>query len=326
MPVYNSYMNVWRVISLTLWTIVLTTLLIASSTYYLLSYTVLDQSKATAALRQTKFYDVVRDEALLPKVQDHIASEQDAGAVLPAKDVLAGVNQVFTTDKVRAITDQVLAATYKWTDNKAPSIEFSIPITSEKEALAKELEARINRNVDGLPRCGANDVISESPAEMTCLPLYVSRDAVSAEAVSDMQNRLQSVEDTLTPEALHVTNRDLGSAVNTPDYIGYIWTLNLITLPLAIIVSLYLLLKRRGAGLVAIGVSIFLAGIIGLSSYGVLHSPSLAATDNALDNEIIKASQLLIQPTLLLGSGIGVAVGIVAIAGGILWARRAKRA
>ena len=318
-------MKVWRVISLTLWTIVLTTLLIASSTYYLLSYTVLDQSKATTTLRQTKFYDVVRDQTLLPKVQQQISSGQDSGAILPAKDIVTEVNQVFTTDKIRSITDQILGATYKWADNKAPAIEFSIPLTDEKAALSKNLEARIKQNVNNLPKCTAADDIPENPAELTCLPFYVSRNTLSSEAVSDMQNRLQSVDDTLTPETLRMTNKDLGSAVNTPDYIGYLWTLNLITLPLAIIISLYLALKRRGAGLITIGVSLFLVGVIGLSSYGALQNPHLISTYNALDNEIMKAGKLLIQPTLLLGSGVGALTGAAAIVGGIFWLRASRK-
>lgn len=319
-------MKVWRVISLTLWTIVLTSLLIVSSAYYLLSTTVLDQSRATAALRQTKFYDVIRNETLQPKVQDQLSTDGSGGAILPSSDVLAGVQQVFTTDKIRSITDQILGATYKWADNKAPGIEFSIPIADEKAALSKALEAKIKQNVNNLPKCSAGTEVPDSLADATCLPYYVSRDTVSSEAISSMQNHLQNVPDTLSTETLNLTNKDLGSAVNTPDYIGYLWTLNLITLPLAIIVSLYLLLKRRGAGLIAIGLSLFIVGVIGLSAYGVLHNPKLASTDNALDNEIIKASQILVQPALLLGGGVGVGVGIAAVAGGIQWLRRAKRA
>lgn len=317
-------MKVWRVISLTLWIIVLTVLLSISATYYLLAHTVLDQSKATDALRQTGFYDVLRSQVLLPRVQEQLSVQQDTGAVLPSQDVLDSVNQVFTTDKIRSITDQVVGATYKWTDNKAPSIDFSIPIADEKQALAKALETKIQQNVETLPRCGANDEISDNLAETTCLPLYVSRDAVSATAVNDMQERLQTIDDKLTPDTLHVTNKDLGSAVNTPDYVGYLWTLNLITLPLALIITLYLLLKRRGAGLIAVGVSIFVVGIIGLLAYGTLANSKLAITDNALDNEIIKASQLLIKPTLLLGSGVGAVTGVIAIAGGVFW-QRARR-
>lgn len=317
-------MKVWRVISLTLWSVVLTVLLIVSGAYYLLSSTVLDQSKATNALRQTGFYDVVRSQVLLPKVQEQLSAGQSASAVLPSQDVLNSVNQVFTADKIRSITDQVLGAAYQWSDNKSPTIDFSIPVANEKDALGKALQAQIQQNVAELPRCGANDEVPDNLAQATCLPLYVSRDTVSSAVISDMQQHLQTVDDKLTPDTLHVTNKDLGSAVNTPDYIGYLWTLNLITLPLSLVIALYLLLKRRGAGLIAIGASILVVGIIGLTAYGALSSAKLASTDNALDNEIIKASQLLIKPTLLLGSGVSTAAGLAAIVGGIFW-QRARR-
>ena len=319
-------MKVWRVISLTLWGFILTLMLAISGSYYLLSTTVLDQAKTTAALHKTNFYDVIRDQVLLPKVQEQISPGQ-TGAVLPQQDIVTEVKDTFTLDKVQVIIDSVMGATYRWADSKTPAIEFSIPIANEKQALTTALEARIRQNVNALPRCDASSEISDNLATATCLPAYITRDAVSAAAITELHDHSQAVGDTLTPEVLSMTNKDLQSSVNAPDYIGYLWAINLVALPLALIITLYLLLKRRGVGLVVVGVSIFMIGLIALSAYVLLHQFSASSFDEALSKEVVKASKFLLEPALMLASAIGLGTGIIAAAGGIFWqrARNKKR-
>lgn len=314
-------MKTWRVISLTLWGIILTTLLVVSGAYLLLAHTVLDQTRTTNALKQTAFYKTVREDAFLPAVRDQLAKDDAGGTILPPQDTLTEVERVFTVDKVQRMSDEILGATYRWLDKKTPELEFSVPIASEKQAIVDGLSARIRQNVAALPTCTRAADIPDRLGDATCLPPFSSRDEVSESAITEMNTHLRDTGDALTPEVLGMTRDNFGSGMNLPDFVSYAWALHLAALPLAALIILYLLLKRRGAGLIAVGASVFIVGIIAFALYGALSSPELIRTNDALANEMIRATKLMVDPILVWAGSIGVIVGIGKIVSGILWLR-----
>lgn len=138
-----------------------------------------------------------------------------------------------------------------------------------------------------------------------------------------IREQTSRVDDQINAETVGLTSQSLGSARNIPDYISYLWTLNLITLPLAGLIALYLTLKRRGIGLITVGSVVLVLAIGCLVASQLIPSITLPAE--------LLARTLLVSETTLVGQqlrflaltgGVG---GILMIAGGIVWIVMARK-
>jgi len=317
-------MKVWRVITLCLWGIFLTGFIVVSSFYFLLNFSILNQAKMKQALAANNFYQSLRDEQIIPALIAKTSITPTEAGVLPRKDITAALKQVFPAARVETMSNSVIDVIYQWLDKKRPDMSFTIDLSQEKQQLINVLSTTIDQNAEKLPDCESGQDVADDPTLLTCLPPFVQASDVATAAKEEMKRVIDQTEASLTNEDVALTNRTIGDIRNVPDYLSYLWTLNLITLPLAALSTLYLILRRKGGGLIVVGGALAITGILAIIGYAVTQSRLLYWPGATFDT-LLTAARSLVRPMLLLFGGIGIGVGVLLIALGIVWVYQRRK-
>lgn len=314
-------MKVWRIITLVIWSLFLAGLL-AVSTLYLLAYqTVLNQQAVTAQLTEEKFVTGFRSEVVIPKAQSIIeANMTTPNALLSDETTKTALEKAFTVEKTREIITASLPPIHAWLDKKSPDISISIPIETELNTFRQAINDEVGAKLKALPECEFWDVSPEVVTRLECMPQYTSAGTVVSEVMTEVDDALASAPTELTAETFGLTARQLGPGINVPDYLSYLWALNLITTPLAALTILYLILRRRAAGLLAVGIVLFMLG-------GVLLAGSIAIglgapSGSALQQSLTALTTALLSERMRFWGLIGAGSGIAMIILGALWLRK----
>lgn len=316
-------MKVWRVISLTLWGIVLFGLLIVSVGYYTLDQSVMNQTKMKQALESHSTYKIVRTEQVIPQFMGRSPVDLDDTGVLTQSDLLKALEQVFNEQKVKNLSEQVVDIMYEWLNKKRPDLTFSFDLSQEKQQLLANLSVRVVANAQKLPDCTDTFPDTNELREFTCIPYYTDAKTIASSVNAELASSFENLDITLTSDDVGLTARQLGALVNLPDYYGYLWALNLVTLPLAGLLALYLLIKRRGTGVIAIGAVVLVSAtalLVGGHTIGrfVPHSDPMV-------HAILQAAYEVIGETINLFTLIGLTSGIILITLGILLVLRKRQ-
>lgn len=316
-------MNIWRGIGTGILAVLLAVFLSVSALYYVLDHSILDVKQTKDILARSKFYTALRDDALLPGATKRAIEGATLGGPLTQTDIIDSLREVFPEQKVTAMTNTVIDAVYQWLNKKSPDIEFSLSLGTEKQRFLNVLEKRLSENLSKLPICTTWQSPDMPLSEMTCLPRYTTVATATETIMQPVREQISHIDDQITPEAVGLSSETLGGARNIPDYISYLWTLNLITLPLAGLVTLYLILKRRGIGLITAG-SVVLVLAIGclVASQLIL---SLPLPTEPLARSLISSETTLVSQQFRLLALFGGISGILMIAGGIVWIVMARK-
>lgn len=316
-------MNIWRGIGTGILAVLLAVFLSISALYFVLDHSILDAQQTKDILSRSKFYTILRDDALLPGATKQAIEGAPIGGPLTQTEIIDSLREVFPEEKVATMANVVIDAVYQWLNKKSPDIEFSISLGAEKQRFLANVEKRLSENLNKLPICTTWQSPDTSLSEMTCLPRYTTVAAATETIMQPIREQTSRVDDQINAETVGLTSQSLGSARNIPDYISYLWTLNLITLPLAGLIALYLTLKRRGIGLITVGSVVLVLAIGCLVASQLIPSITLPAE--------LLARTLLVSETTLVGQqlrflaltgGVG---GILMIAGGIVWIVMARK-
>jgi len=138
-----------------------------------------------AALRDSKFYDVVVGSALdeAQKKQDQPAGKGDIPVSQPA--IRAIIKQAFPPTLLQAQTEQVLDSIYTWlhSDGTTP-LSFTIDLTSAKAQLAEGVGSYVQQRLAGLPVCtpGALPSGDVDAFTATCVPSGYNVASAAAQA------------------------------------------------------------------------------------------------------------------------------------------------
>ncbi len=316
-------MKVWRVISLTLWGIVLFGLLIVSVGYYTLDQSVMNQAKMKQALESHSVYNIVRTEQVIPQFAGRSPIELGDAGVLTRSDLLKALEQVFNEGKVKTLSEQVVDITYEWLNKKRPDLTFSFDLSQEKQQLLANLSERVVANAQKLPDCTNTFPDTDEVREFTCIPYYTDATTIASSVNVELASSFENLDVTLTNEDVGLTARQLDGFVNLPDYYGYLWALNLVTLPLAGLLALYLLIKRRGAGVIAIGATVLVSAtalLVGGHTIG-----RFASHSDPLIHAILHAAYEVMGEPINLFTLIGLTSGIILITLGILLVLRKRQ-
>lgn len=258
-------MKVWRVISTTFIALMILGFLSVSAAYFVLENSVLDSERVETALAASPAYTLVRDQYVIPTVQQRVAGDATFGAALTQTDFLDSLRVALPEEKIQELSNSVLDATYLWVNKKSPDIELSVSLADEKQVFLDDLSGRVSTNLAKLPVCRAYSV-TDTLADIDCISPYATRDEYRDEIMQAVRQSVDQVDTTVTAATLGLDRAALGPARNIPDYVSYLWTLNLVTLPFAVLLSLYLIAKRRGVGMIVVGIVI---GMVAVSCYAL---------------------------------------------------------
>lgn len=316
-------MKVWQGIGTTILALLLAVFLTVSAVYFVLDRSVLDADQTKKSLATAKVYDQIRNDRFIPQLLEDISSQATYGSALTKTDVLDSLRDAFPQATVTTASNTVIDATYQWLNKKSPDISFSISITDEKQKFLDSLSTRVMTNLKKLPDCRSFSDISDSPSEITCIPPFASIETVHTAIMLQVTEQVQQTDDAITPETLGISTAQLGGYRNTPDYLSYLWTLNLITLPLAGLIALYLIIKRRAVGLLVVGI-VLLALSVGCIVAGLQLTATAPPTD-AIARQVFVIEQALAGDQLRFLALIGGISGALMITGGILWRKQTKK-
>ncbi len=316
-------MKVWQGIGTTILAILLGVFLAVSATYFILDRSILNAAQTKKALESTKIYETIRNNQFIPQLTEDISSQVTYNGALTKTDVIDSLREAFPQSTITSSTNTVVDAAYQWLNKKSPDISFSILVTDEKALFISKIDEKVTKNLEKLPVCRTLAQIEEASDNLQCIP-PTSSDAVIHDAImEEVTNNVNGIDDAITPETLGLSNAQLGNYRNLPDYLSYLWTLNLITLPFAGLIALYLIIKRRGLGLLVIGIVLLLLSISCIIAGQQLMSISLP-NDAATRQFLITERNLVGDQLRLLAMWGGIA-SIIFGAGGIFWMNRAKR-
>ena len=313
-------MKVWQGIGTTILAILLGVFLAVSATWFVLDRSILDKGKTKQALETAKIYETIRANNVIPKLTDDISKEITYTGALTKTDVIDSLREAFPQKVVTEATNTVVDSTYQWLNKKSPDISFSILVTDEKALFVNKIDEKVTSNLEKLSVCRTLAQIEDAAETLQCIPPNSSDVVIHDAVMEEVTNQVNAVDDAVTPETLGVSTAQLGDYRNLPDYVSYLWTLNLITLPLAGIVTLYLIIKRRAIGLIVVGVVLLIVSIACIIAGQQLMN--IPMPTDAAARQFFVIERGLAGDQLRLLATIGGAVGAAMIIGGVIWRKQ----
>lgn len=312
-----AYMKVWRGISLGLWSVTLTVLLLICTVYFLVSNTLLDEVAVTKQLDSSRVYGVLRTEVVIPAITDQITRKSDPNSLISPDVITKSLSSSLSETDVKTISQPMLDALYGWLNKKRPDPNFSVSIAAENEQFLASLKDTVKQKLTSLPVCAMYYVDEATLVRGECLPQYTTVDVALDEVMTQVRVQATPFGTEISDQTVGLSSKQLGDNANIPDYLSYLWTLNLIALPLAGLSILYLLIKFGGTGAIVIGSVLVLLGAGLLGAYLLLRSIQLPT-------EIIQRTFSQAGQTLLLGelwplALIGLGSGLLGISLGVMW-------
>lgn len=255
-------MLVWRGFTLTLWVALLATCAAFILLYHALNTTVLDVRSTKSLLASSKAYDTVRDTVLVDQVMAGITEQYPANKLVDTAMVSDVMKVVLPSEVLAQRFDPAVTHIYRWLDSKEEDIVFSVTVVDKKDSFYRVLEERIAAKLTSIDSCGDYRYPPEEAVlQDLCLPVYVSAKEATQATMGSIRAGDFPLGDTITQESLFGMKADRGRFNELPTYLNVLWTLNLVAFAVFVVAALFLLISRKSLGVIALGISLVVAGI-----------------------------------------------------------------
>lgn len=320
-------MKVWKAFTLGVWVVVMTTCVALIAVYYILSQTVLSPNTVKKWLNDSGSYGQLA-EVVVPMLAASDNKATAKSALVTDEMLQRAAKASLKPEEVKTKVEPIIDATYAWLDSKSPEVTFSVSIDEESERFLDALRREVRARAESLPECDGYIGIAEIEAA-DCLPWYVSSDAAADTVIARLQQQEIFRDKVLEPESIAAKSTTSVSG-RVPELISLIWVVQLIAMPIASLVALFVIVKRRAAGLVAVSTALLLPGltllVIGLlfqlgghaAVSGLVERSDFAALAEPLGKTIARS----FTSTLYLVGGVLTGIGTVLAAVGIWWWKR----
>lgn len=324
-------MKVWRGITLGFWVMLMTACVSLIAFYYILTQTVLNPTTVKKWLADSGSYSTLV-ETVVPML-----ATSDNGSAIP--DSLVTTDMIkraakasISPNDMKAKVEPIIDATYAWLDSKSPEISFSVSTDAETRRFAEALRREVLVKAKSLPECSGS-IDAAALEQASCLPWYVSAESATDSVMARIEQQELFRDKKLTSDIL-ASKASASASDRLPELISLLWVIQLIAMPIAAVVALFVLVKRRATGLIAISTSLLLPGIA-LLVIGLL----FASTGGGLVSDFVEKSEFaaIAEPLgkvaakslaavavqvggLLLGSAL--VLGAI----GVLWRVRSRKA
>jgi len=324
-------MKVWRGITLGFWIMLMTACVSLIAVYYILAQTVLNPATVKKWLNESGSYGALA-ETIVPMIATPDDALTPSNKLVTPDMVKRAARASITSDDVKAKIEPVIDATYAWLDSKSPEITFSVSIGTESERFLQALRREVRTKLESLPEC--TDYVDPATLEQaTCLPWYVSAESATDSVMARIEQQDIFRDKKISHEIL-ATKSSASLSKQLPELVSLLWVIQLIAMPVAGVIALFLIAKRRATGLIAVSTSLLIPGIallvLGLLFHfggnatvsGFVEKSEFAAIAEPLGKTIAKSvASITMQVGGLLG-GIAIVLGAL----GIWWRKRTRKA
>lgn len=314
-----------------LWATLMTSCVSLLAAYYILSQTLLNPTTVKQWLNDSGAYSSLV-ETIVPSLVTNSGVSITSTSVVTPDMLQRAAKASIRPEDIRAKTEPVVDAVYAWLDSKSPEVNFSIETGVETDRLLKALRVEVLAKAKSLPVCtGYIDLASLEQA--TCLPWYVSPEGATDSVMQRVEQQDIFRDKKLTADSF-MGREGVTFGKWLPSAVSALWVAQLITMPILGAAILFVITKRRAAGLIAVGSSLLTPGlallVLGLLLF-VGGSTSIAAFVQEGDVAAIAQplgkviAQTLANITLQVG-GILTGLGALITVAGIWWRKRSRRA
>lgn len=320
-------MNTFKVIRLSIWSILLAVCAGASLLYLAISSTLLTQQGLEKIVKESKLAETVREEVLLPKILQ-TTKGSDYASLLDEKTVTNAFNQAVPADKLNEKLAPATAAMQRWLDSKEPELVFQIDMSELSDDFAARLSENVDAKLASLPKCTRQNSLADAETGI-CQSSLVSKEALTNKISELIQTDATLKENlVLTPDSVGLSAATQGSAGDFPTYLNMYYAFAIITAGLVGMIALWLLFKHRLAGIVALGGAGLLVGIGLFISATVISTSAGTFSSDTYLQLVARTGTTLLESTLqtyaLIATGIGFGLVIIGTISLILLSRRHK--
>ena len=280
-------MNVFTLLRLGIWSVLLAGCLVLCGIYWTVQSTLLTSANLHTIVQQSALSETVRRDILLPRVLQ-ATQGSDYAALLDNAMVTAAFDAALPSHKLDAQLTPATEAIAKWLNSTEPTVTFSIDMSSLSHDFAAALATKANDKLASLAPCTYQNTLADAQTGV-CRSERVTKEALAGKikqfVASDPTLATQA---TLTPDSIGL-RAALDKASDAPTYLNLLYATTIIAGGVAVLITLWLLLKHRLYGLVTIGVAggiaagiLYCLSIFGLQPLGTL-------SDNVLLQQAIRA-------------------------------------
>lgn len=299
--------------------------------HYILAQTILNPTTVKKWLNDSGSYATLA-ETIVPMLATGDSATTSTNKLVTSDMVKRAVKASITPDDVKAKVEPVVDATYAWLDSKSPEITFSVSIGTESERFLQALRREVRTKLESLPEC-TEYVDLASLEQANCLPWYVSAEGASDSVMARIEQQDIFRDKKISPEVLTAKN-SVSLSKRLPEIVSLLWVIQLIAMPVAGVVALFVIAKRRATGLIAVSTALLLPGITLLvvallfqlggnaTVSGFVEKSEFAAIAEPLGKTVAKSLTSVIMQVGGLLTGIAIALGAL----GIWWRKRIRKA
>lgn len=251
-------MKILRGIMLGFWVTIMSVCVSLVAAYYIASQTILSPTAVKGWLSDSGVYASLTD-IVVPNLMGSEQPVPEATSTISSEMIQRAAKASIKPEMVKGKVEPIIDATYAWLDSKSPEIRYEISTTEITAGFLAALRAEVLAKAKTLPEC-TGYVAPEDIVTANCLPWYVSPE-VATDAVMEYVGKQETVRHmVITPETFSAQQKS-GLSDRLPDFISYFWVAQLLAMPVFALVALWLVLKRRGGGLIAIASSLLTPGL-----------------------------------------------------------------
>lgn len=308
---------------LLIWGIVLAVCLFVVGLQLSTSRTVLDRQTLGSWFDQGNGYEKLRDAKITPQIIRSIKESDIEGVNFISDDMIRhATTATLTPEVMREKFSPALDSVAGWIDSKNSDISFSISVESERKTFIQHLSREVVTGLRKIPICTYLNTF-EDAAEARCrLSTFVPETLATSitDELNSTANSIPVISGTLTESTFELPASVTAKTRHIPNYLNMLWAASLVAAGVLVLATIWLLVKHRGNGLLALGGGSVVGGIGLVIAAGVVRQASWT-NDTAFQSLQTAASQsiageLTRNGTLAIGIGVvclmvGVGVGLL---------------
>ena len=314
---YTISMNIFAIIRRSIWGILLAISIVISCLYLAIAQTFLTTDGLTTIVSKAGLAETVKNDILLPRVLQNTRGS-NYSALLDDATVTAAFNETVTVEALNKKMTPAIDSIQQWLNSKEPDISFSITMSDLSDKFAASLSEKVNKKIASLPLCTSKNTLAEAESGGCRVP-YLTQ-AAFTEKINEAIKRDTALKDnsTLTVEDMHMSADSMHLDASLPDYLNLTYATSIVAAGIALLISLWLLVKHRLAGIVTIGSAAILAGITLYIGSAVGAPIAASVSSDELVQHVVRTGSTLFSAALQKEAFLLVLGGVIlALAGSI---------
>lgn len=323
-------MTIFKAIRLSIWSIIFASGVTVVSFYLVISQNLLSIDGLNKIAANSQITNTIRNDTILPKALQ-AAQSYEYTALIDDSVVTNAVNETFTDEALTKKIEPAITSLHDWLDSKEPAIAFSLSTADLTTKFSQTLAKKIVEKYQAAPLCTLQSTRAEALAG-ECRSPFITETSLADDVQQTITSNpsIQEIS-TITPSTVTVSSTTKSAADDLPTYLNIFYAASIVAAGIAAIVSLWLLLKHRLNGIIALGGGALLTGgllFVGLAV--IQRSMQTLTTDQQFQNiaaTVMEVMTAAIHTMIIIYITIGVALIVIGVVAklGIARYRRSHR-